>query len=67
MICYTTKDEDPITGTSDDEVTVNWWDDPVFRPGNTMTRVDFGQGAYWAQGNRAGLAYQVQFGLGRAN
>ncbi|HJY82275.1 MAG TPA: N,N-dimethylformamidase beta subunit family domain-containing protein [Candidatus Binatia bacterium] len=59
MICYRIKAED--IGTANDLVTVNWWADPVFRPGNTMTGVDSRQGAYWANGNRAGLAYKVQF------
>jgi hypothetical protein len=61
MICYKSKAADPLTGVSDDEVTVNWWDDPVFRPGNTMTGVDFRQGAYWKDGDRPAVDFKVHF------
>lgn len=59
MIFYKYKDEDPLTGTDNERVTVNWWDDPVFRPGNTMTGVDFRQGAYWKDGDRPAVDYRV--------
>jgi hypothetical protein len=63
MFCYRYKEEDPFTHISSELVTVKWYDDPVFRPGNTMTGVDSRQGAYWAEagGNRPGLKYKVQF------
>jgi hypothetical protein len=37
MVCYKTKAADPLTGIDNSRVTVNWYDDPVFRPENTMT------------------------------
>jgi hypothetical protein len=61
MTCYKSKDADPLTGTSNGEVTVNWWDDPVFRPGNLMTGVDFRQGAYWHDGERPSVDFRVHF------
>jgi hypothetical protein len=51
MFCYRYREEDPLTGTDNERVTVNWWDDPVLRPGNTMTGVDSRHGAYWQGGD----------------
>jgi hypothetical protein len=60
MVCYKSKDEDPLTGVDNERVTVNWYDDPVFRPGNTMTGVDFRNGAYWENGPIPAVDFQVK-------
>src|SRR2546422_1268663 len=48
IVCYREKAEDPLTGSDNSRVTVNWFDDPVYRPENHMTGVSFRGGAgYW--------------------
>lgn len=46
IVCYKSKALDPLTGLVDHLVTVNWFDDPVFRPENSMTGVSFRNGGY---------------------
>ena len=41
ITCYKDKNLDPLTGVEDSLVTVNWFDDPVFRPENPMTGTRF--------------------------
>jgi hypothetical protein len=60
MVCYKSKDEDPLTGTDNERVTVNWYADPVKRPGTSMAGVDFQQGAYWKDGPIPAVDYQVK-------
>jgi hypothetical protein len=60
MVCYKSKDEDCLTGADNERVTVNWSAAPVGRPGNTMTGVDFRQGAYWKDGPIPTVDYQVK-------
>src|SRR5262249_40170518 len=76
MVCYKYEDQnetttedpvidpqnpDPIFGFDPSRATVYWYHDPVNRPGNRMTGVDFRKGAYWSQGNLPGVTYRVQF------
>jgi hypothetical protein len=61
MFCYKDKDADPQAGSDTGLVTVNWWDDPVDRPGNRMTGVDSRKGAYWKSGILPSVTYNVQF------
>lgn len=60
MVCYKAKDEDPLTGADNERVTVNWFDPPVLRPGNTMAGVDSRQGAEWIAGIPPAVDYQVK-------
>jgi hypothetical protein len=41
MVCYRYRvADDPLAGTDNERVTVNWYAAPVDRPGNRMTGVD---------------------------
>lgn len=46
VICYKDKDLDPLLGVDDSRVTVNWYQEPVDRPENSMTGVSFRHGGY---------------------
>lgn len=46
ITCYKDKTLDPLWGAEDYRVTVNWYDDPVYRPENYMTGVSFRNGGY---------------------
>ena len=55
MVCYKSDEEglpDPLGDPNDpnydpSRVTVHWWDEPVYRPENSMTGVSFRNGAGW--------------------
>ena len=47
MICYKSAIDDPLTGKDDQRVTINWASIPVNRPENSMTGVDYRNGAGW--------------------
>jgi hypothetical protein len=45
MVCYKDAAADPLTGTDNSRVTVNWADAPVYRPENSLTGVGWRLGA----------------------
>jgi hypothetical protein len=46
MVVYKDAALDPLTGTDDARVTVNWFADPVFRPENLLLGSSFRHGGY---------------------
>ena len=46
QVIYKDKYRDPLYGLADDLVTVNWYDDPVLEPENTLTGVSYRNGGY---------------------
>ena len=51
VICYKDSTLDPLTGTADSLVTVNWYNNPVNNPENSLTGVSFRGGGYVNNGN----------------
>jgi len=42
IVCYKSKEADPLTGVDDDEVTVRWAEPPVSRPQSTLLGAMYG-------------------------
>ena len=63
FVCYRDAAEDPLAGTDDGHVTVEWTSAPVNRPENTLTGTSFrrGAGCWGNMGAMAGAAWTVRF------
>ena len=65
MVCYKDATEDSqLTGVDNNRITVNWRDQPVSRPENSLTGVSFANGAGWWNGDagsRPAVDYRVRF------
>lgn len=63
MVCYKNAGQDPLNGSDNSRVTVNWFNAPVNRPANQSIGVSFRHGGY-SDYTEGATQYYVKNGVG---